>query len=168
MNIEIRPAAPSDAAQIHAFITELAVYERAAHEVIASADDVKRTLFAEGGPAKALMCLLDGKAIGYAVYFYSYSTWLGKSGIYLEDLYVTPEHRGIGAGRDLLRRLAQEAVENGCGRLEWSVLDWNQPAIDFYESIGALPQDEWVRYRMAGDALRNFAQGRLQQPGLPA
>lgn len=160
MTIEIRPAVASDAAQIHAFITELAVYERAAHEVIASAEDVARTLFAEGAPAKALMCLLDGKPIGYAVYFYSYSTWLGKNGIYLEDLYITPEQRGIGAGRDLLRHLAQEAVANGCGRLEWSVLDWNTPAIDFYKSIGALPQDEWVRYRMAGDALLNFAQGR--------
>ncbi|MGB3435714.1 N-acetyltransferase family protein [Achromobacter sp.] len=160
MTIEIRPAVASDAAQIHAFITELAVYERAAHEVIASAEDVARTLFAEGAPSKALMCLLDGKPIGYAVYFYSYSTWLGKNGIYLEDLYITPEQRGIGAGRDLLRHLAQEAVANGCGRLEWSVLDWNTPAIDFYKSIGALPQDEWVRYRMAGDALLNFAQGR--------
>ncbi|CAB3852692.1 MAG: GNAT family N-acetyltransferase [Achromobacter mucicolens] len=160
MNIEIRPAVPSDAAQIHAFITELAIYERAAHEVIASAEDVERTLFAQGAPARALMCLVEGKAIGYAVYFYSYSTWLGKNGIYLEDLYVTPEHRGIGAGRDLLRHLAREAVANDCGRLEWSVLDWNQPAIDFYQSIGALPQDEWVRYRMAGDALRNFAEGR--------
>ncbi|ADP17312.1 GNAT family N-acetyltransferase [Achromobacter sp. SD115] len=160
MTIEIRPAVASDAAQIHAFITELAVYERAAHEVIANADDVERTLFAADAPAKALMCLLDGKPIGYAVYFYSYSTWLGKNGIYLEDLYITPEQRGIGAGRDLLRHLAQEAVANGCGRLEWSVLDWNTPAIDFYKSIGALPQDEWVRYRMAGDALLNFAQGR--------
>ncbi|WP_454695229.1 N-acetyltransferase family protein [Achromobacter aegrifaciens] len=160
MTIEIRPAVASDAAQIHAFITELAVYERAAHEVIASAEDVARTLFAEQAPAKALMCLLDGKPIGYAVYFYSYSTWLGKNGIYLEDLYITPEQRGIGAGRDLLRHLAQEAVANGCGRLEWSVLDWNTPAIDFYKSIGALPQDEWVRYRMAGDSLLNFAQGR--------
>ncbi|WP_313693057.1 GNAT family N-acetyltransferase [Achromobacter mucicolens] len=160
MNIEIRPAVPSDAAQIHAFITELAIYERAAHEVIASAEDVERTLFAQGAPARALMCLVEGKAIGYAVYFYSYSTWLGKNGIYLEDLYVTPEHRGIGAGRDLLRHLAREAVANDCGRLEWSVLDWNQPAIDFYQSIGALPQDDWVRYWMAGDALRNFAEGR--------
>ncbi|UDG73710.1 GNAT family N-acetyltransferase [Achromobacter sp. 77] len=160
MNIEIRPAVPSDAAQIHAFITELAIYERAAHEVIASAEDVERTLFAQGAPARALMCLVEGKAIGYAVYFYSYSTWLGKNGIYLEDLYVTPEHRGIGAGRDLLRHLAREAVANDCGRLEWSVLDWNQPAIDFYQSIGALPQDDWVRYRMAGDALRNFTEGR--------
>ncbi|WAI80830.1 MULTISPECIES: GNAT family N-acetyltransferase [Achromobacter] len=162
MNIAIRPAAPSDAAQIYAFITELAVYERAAHEVIASADDVARTLFAPGAPAKALMCLADGKPIGYAVYFYSYSTWLGKNGIYLEDLYITPEHRGIGAGRDLLRHLAQEAVANDCGRLEWSVLDWNQPAIDFYVSIGARPLDEWVRYRLTDDALKQFAEGRRQ------
>ncbi|MGE8632886.1 MAG: N-acetyltransferase family protein [Achromobacter piechaudii] len=160
MNIAIRPATLSDAAQIYAFITELAVYERAAHEVIASADDVARTLFAPGAPAKALMCLVDGKPIGYAVYFYSYSTWLGKNGIYLEDLYITPEHRGIGAGRDLLRHLAQEAVANGCGRLEWSVLDWNKPAIDFYVSIGAVPLDEWVRYRLTGDALTGFAEGR--------
>ena len=145
MNIAIRPATVSDAAQIYAFITELAVYERAAHEVIASADDVARTLFAPEAPAKALMCEVDGKAIGYAVYFYSYSTWLGKNGIYLEDLYITPEQRGIGAGRDLLRHLAREAVANDCGRLEWSVLDWNQPAIDFYQSIGARPLDEWVR-----------------------
>ena len=162
MNIAIRPATVSDAAQIYAFITELAVYERAAHEVIASADDVARTLFAPEAPAKALMCLVDGKPIGYAVYFYSYSTWLGKNGIYLEDLYITPEHRGIGAGRDLLRHLAQEAVANDCGRLEWSVLDWNQPAIDFYVSIGARPLDEWVRYRLTDDALKQFAEGRRQ------
>lgn len=159
MTLEIRPAAPTDAAQIHAFITELAIYERAAHEVIASVEDVRRTLFAEGAPAKALMCLLDGRVIGYAVYFYSYSTWLGRNGIYLEDLYVTPEHRGIGAGRDLLRHLAQEAVANGCGRLEWSVLDWNEPAIGFYESLGAEPQNEWIRYRLDGERLTRFAQG---------
>ncbi|WP_162956873.1 GNAT family N-acetyltransferase, partial [Pseudomonas aeruginosa] len=95
---------------------------------------------------------------GYAVYFYSYSTWLGRNGIYLEDLYVTPEYRGVGAGRRLLRELAREAVANDCGRLEWSVLDWNQPAIDFYRSIGALPQDEWVRYRLDGEALRKMAE----------
>jgi GNAT superfamily N-acetyltransferase len=160
VNIAIRPATVSDAAQIYAFITELAVYERAAHEVIASADDVARTLFAPEAPAKALMCEVDGKTIGYAVYFYSYSTWLGKNGIYLEDLYITPEQRGIGAGRDLLRHLAREAVANDCGRLEWSVLDWNQPAIDFYQSIGARPLDEWVRYRLTDGALRDFAEGR--------
>jgi len=162
VNIAIRPATASEAAQIYAFITELAVYERAAHEVIASADDVARTLFAPEAPAKALMCEVDGKAIGYAVYFYSYSTWLGKNGIYLEDLYITPEQRGIGAGRDLLRHLAREAVANDCGRLEWSVLDWNQPAIDFYQSIGARPLDEWVRYRLTDDALKQFAEGRRQ------
>ncbi|MCB2591301.1 GNAT family N-acetyltransferase, partial [Listeria monocytogenes] len=89
---------------------------------------------------------------GYAVYFYSYSTWLGRNGIYLEDLYVTPEYRGVGAGRRLLRALAREAGANDGGRLEWSGLDWNQPAIDFYRSIGALPQDEWVRYRLDGEA----------------
>ncbi|MCF3994288.1 GNAT family N-acetyltransferase, partial [Pseudomonas aeruginosa] len=99
-----------------------------------------------------------GRPIGYAVYFYSYSTWLGRNGIYLEDLYVTPEYRGVGAGRRLLRELAREAVANDCGRLEWSVLDWNQPAIDFYRSIGALPQDEWVRYRLDGEALRKMAE----------
>ena len=93
------------------------------------------------------------------MYFFSYSTWLGANGIYLEDLYVTPEARGTGAGKALLRHLARLACEKNCGRLEWSVLDWNQPAIDFYLSIGAQPQDEWVRYRMEGETLRSFAQG---------
>lgn len=159
MNIEIRPAQPGDAQQILDFIIELADYERARHEVIASVEDIQRTLFSEGAPAKALMCLCDGQPIGYAVYFYSYSTWLGRNGIYLEDLYITPAKRGVGAGRDLLRALAHEAVANGCGRLEWSVLDWNQPAIDFYQAIGAKPQDEWVRYRLDGEALSGFAAG---------
>ncbi|KOF54162.1 MULTISPECIES: GNAT family N-acetyltransferase [unclassified Achromobacter] len=160
MNVEIRPARPGDAELIHAFITELAIYERAADQVVAGVEDIRRSLFADGAPSRALICERDGKPIGYAVYFYSYSTWLGRNGIYLEDLYVTPEHRGIGAGRDLLRHIAREAVAQGCGRLEWSVLDWNAPAIDFYESIGARPQKEWVRYRMAGDALAAFAEGR--------
>ncbi|MFZ6050053.1 GNAT family N-acetyltransferase [Pseudomonas sp. CR3202] len=158
MSLEIRPAQPNDAQQILDFITELAVYERAGHEVKASVEDILRSLFADNAPARALMCLLDGRPIGYAVYFYSYSTWLGRNGIYLEDLYITPEQRGIGAGRRLLREIAREARANDCGRLEWSVLDWNQPAIDFYRSIGALPQDEWVRYRLDGDALREFAE----------
>ncbi len=158
MSIEIRPARPDDAQQILDFITELAIYERAGHEVKASVEDIHRSLFADNAPARALMCLFHGKPIGYAVYFYSYSTWLGRNGIYLEDLYITPEQRGIGAGRRLLREIAREARANDCGRLEWSVLDWNQPAIDFYRSIGALPQDEWVRYRLDGDALREFAE----------
>ncbi|WP_312361104.1 GNAT family N-acetyltransferase, partial [Stutzerimonas balearica] len=96
---------------------------------------------------------------GYAVYFFNYSTWLGKHGLYLEDLYVTPQQRGVGAGKALLRYLAKLAVARGCGRFEWSVLDWNQPAIDFYESIGARPQNEWIGYRLAGDALSEFATG---------
>ncbi len=158
MTIEIRPAQPDDAQQILDFIVELAVYERAGHEVIASVEDIRRTLFVDNAPSRALMCLKDGQPVGYAVYFYSYSTWLGRNGIYLEDLYITPDQRGIGAGRRLLREIAREARANDCGRLEWSVLDWNEPAIDFYRSIGALPQDEWVRYRLDGDALREFAE----------
>ncbi|MCU1733049.1 MULTISPECIES: GNAT family N-acetyltransferase [unclassified Pseudomonas] len=159
MSLHIRPARPEDAAQILTFITELAEYERARHEVIASVEDIQRSLFSPDSSAKALICERDGQAIGFAVYFFSYSTWLGRNGIYLEDLYVTPHSRGTGAGKLLLRHLAQVACANDCGRLEWSVLDWNQPAIDFYLSIGAQPQDEWVRYRMEGDTLRNFAQG---------
>lgn len=159
MSLQIRPARLDDAVQILAFITELADYERARHEVIASVADIERTLFTEGSAASALICERDGQAIGFAVYFFSYSTWLGSNGLYLEDLYVTPEARGTGAGKQLLRHLARIAVEQNCGRFEWSVLDWNQPAIDFYKSIGAEAQDEWVRYRMDGETLRAFAQG---------
>ncbi|MBU3059833.1 GNAT family N-acetyltransferase [Pseudomonas indica] len=159
MSLSIRPAVPSDAAQILAFITELATYEKAAHEVVASVADIERTLFAERATSRALICEQDGKPIGFAVYFYSYSTWLGRNGIYLEDLYVTPDSRGSGAGKALLRQLAREACDNDCGRLEWSVLDWNEPAIGFYDSIGAQPQKEWIRYRLDGEALRSFAEG---------
>ncbi|MDD0977294.1 GNAT family N-acetyltransferase [Pseudomonas fontis] len=159
MTLHIRPARVEDAELILAFITELAEYERARHAVIASVEDIRLSLFADGAPAKGLICELDGKAIGYAVYFYSYSTWLGRNGIYLEDLYITPGQRGSGSGKQLLRHIALEALEQGCGRLEWSVLDWNEPAIQFYQSLGAEPQDEWVRYRLEGDTLRNFARG---------
>ena len=159
MSLTIRPAVPTDAAQILAFITELADYERARHEVIASVADIERSLFDEGSTVHSLICERDGQAIGFAVYFYSYSTWLGRNGIYLEDLYVTPEQRGDGAGRTLLRHIAREAVANGCGRLEWSVLDWNEPAIGFYQSLGAEAQAEWVKYRLDGEKLLAFAQG---------
>jgi GNAT superfamily N-acetyltransferase len=159
MSLNIRPAVRTDAAQILAFITELADYERARHEVIASVADIERSLFDEGSTVQSLICEREGQAIGFAVYFYSYSTWLGRNGIYLEDLYITPEQRGGGAGRELLRHIAREAVENSCGRLEWSVLDWNAPAIGFYESLGAEAQDEWIRYRLDGEKLRQFAQG---------
>ena len=159
MNIEIREATPSDAALIHHYITELAIYEKAEHEVIASVTDIERSLFAADSPAHGLICLIDGQAIGFAIYFYSYSTWLGRKGMYLEDLYISPEHRGSGAGKKMLRHLARIACETGCGRLEWSVLDWNEPAIQFYLSLGASAQDEWVRYRLAGDTLTAFAHG---------
>ncbi|GHS81519.1 N-acetyltransferase [Pseudomonas sp. PAGU 2196] len=159
MSLTIRPAVRTDATQILAFITELADYERARHEVIASVADIERSLFDEGSTVHSLICERDGQAIGFAVYFYSYSTWLGRNGIYLEDLYVTPEQRGDGAGRTLLRHIAREAVENGCGRLEWSVLDWNEPAIGFYQSLGAEAQAEWVKYRLDGEKLLAFAQG---------
>jgi len=159
MSLTIRPAVRTDATQILAFITELAEYERARHEVIASVADIEHSLFDEGSKVHSLICERDGRAIGFAVYFYSYSTWLGRNGIYLEDLYITPEQRGGGAGRDLLRYIAREAVEHRCGRLEWSVLDWNAPAIGFYESLGAQAQDEWVRYRLDGEKLLRFARG---------
>lgn len=142
-------------------IIELAVYEKAAHEVVASVVDIQRSLFAPDSPARALMCMVDGQSAGYAVYFLSYSTWLGRKGMYLEDLYISPKYRGGGAGKHLLRHLAGIAVDNGCGRLEWSVLDWNAPAIAFYQSLGAHPQGEWVRYRMTGETLDNFARQKL-------
>jgi GNAT superfamily N-acetyltransferase len=159
MSLTIRPAVRSDAAQILAYITELAEYERARHEVVATVADIEHSLFDEGSTVHSLICERDGKAIGFAVYFYSYSTWQGRNGIYLEDLYITPEQRGGGAGRDVLRLIAREVVAKGCGRFEWSVLDWNEPAIGFYKSLGAEPQDEWVRYRLDGDKLLQFAQG---------
>lgn len=160
MTLHIRDATGADAAVILGFITELAIYEKAEHEVKASVADIERSLFDEPSPAKALICLQDGQPIGFAVYFLSYSTWQGRKGLYLEDLFVSAAHRGVGAGKRLLRHLAKIAHDSGCGRFEWSVLDWNQPAIDFYQSIGAAPQDEWVRYRMEGEGLKRFALGQ--------
>jgi GNAT superfamily N-acetyltransferase len=159
VNISIREAVLTDAAQILAFITELAIYEQAEHEVVATRADIEQSLFAADSPARGLICSRDGQPIGYAVYFLSYSTWLGRKGLYLEDLYISPEQRGSGAGKQLLRHLARIACASGCGRLEWSVLDWNEPAIKFYQSLGAAPQDEWVRYRMEGSILQAFAAG---------
>lgn len=165
MTIDIRPATPSDAPQILGFITELADYERARHEVIASVADIERSLFSEGATAHGLICLRDGLPIGFAVFFFSYSTWLGSNCLYLEDLYITPEQRGGGAGKTLLRHLAKIACANDCGRFEWSVLDWNKPAIEFYKSLGAQPQEEWVRYRTEYTLIRG--DGR-REPGISA
>ena len=161
MSVVIRPAVRTDAQQILTFITELAEYERARHEVLATLQDIERSLFDEHSTVQCLIGERDGQAIGFAVYFQSYSTWLGRSGIYLEDLYITPDQRGDGAGKQMLRYIAREAVAHGWGRLEWSVLDWNEPAIKFYESLGAQPQDEWVRYRLVGEQLQAFARDGL-------
>lgn len=157
MKVEIKPATIKDAELILQMIIELADYEKARHEVKASVIDIETSLFDENSNTEALICYVDDKLAGYAVFFTSYSTWLGNNGIYLEDLYVSPDYRGIGAGKKLLKHIAMIASERKCQRLEWSVLDWNQPAIDFYKSIGAQPQAEWVRYRMDEQTIAKFA-----------
>ncbi len=157
-NLTVRNAGPEDAELILSFITELARYEKAEHHVVATHQSILESLFSKDASAKALICSLDDKPIGYAVYFYNYSTWLGKNGLYLEDLYISQDQRNRGAGKFLLKYLAKLAVKSGCGRFEWSVLDWNKPAIHFYENIGAKAQKEWVIYRLAGDDLSSFAK----------
>ena len=156
-SINIRPATAEDSALILRFITDLAIYEEAEHEVIATESDIRGSLFASDSTTKAVICHIKDEPVGFAVYFFNYSTWLGKHGLYLEDLYVSPEHRGVGAGKALLRHLAKIAVSRNCGRFEWNVLDWNEPAIQFYNSLGAEPQDEWVGYRLTGKALEELA-----------
>lgn len=155
----LRPATAADAGLILRFIVELAVYEKEPDAVVTDEAGIAASLFGEGATAKALVAELDGEAVGYAVWFASYSTWLGRNGLYLEDLYVTPAMRGRGVGKAILRHLAALAVASGCGRMEWSVLDWNAPAIAFYESVGARPQSGWTVYRLAGPALAGFASG---------
>ena len=155
--IEIRNATAADSDLILSFITELAIYEEAENEVIAKESDIRHSLFAGDSTTKAVICNIDNKPVGFAVYFFNYSTWLGKHGLYLEDLYVSPDHRGTGAGKALLKHLAKIALSKNCGRFEWSVLDWNEPAIGFYHSIGAKPQAEWVGYRLTGKALEDLA-----------
>lgn len=155
---KIRKATVEDSALILRFVRELASYEKAENEVTAEVVDIENSLFGPGSTTKAIICEIDNIPVGVAVYFFNYSTWLGKHGLYLEDLYVSPEYRGAGAGRALLKHLAQIAVAKNCGRFEWSVLDWNEPAIQFYKSIGAQPQDEWVIYRLSGQSLEMFAK----------
>ncbi len=157
MMIKVRKATQEDASIILRFITELAIYEKAEHEVKTNEEMILKTIFSKGAVAKALICEEGDIAIGFAVYFYSYSTWLGKKGLYLEDLYVSPEYRGHGAGRVLFKHLAQLAIENDCPRFEWRVLDWNEPAIQFYEKMGAEAQKEWIGYRLSGEGLTQLA-----------
>jgi len=153
----IRKATPDDTGLILHFINELAVYEKLAHEVETDEAMILDTLFGENPRSFCLISEIDGEAVGFALYFYNYSTWLGKYGIYLEDLYVSPEHRGRGAGKALLVHIAGIAVAENCGRFEWSVLDWNTPSIDFYKSLGAREMTDWRTYRVSGEALQKLA-----------
>lgn len=156
-NVVVRVATPADVGILFKFIKDLATYEQAEHEVLATQETLGKTMFADNSHVFALICELDGVAIGSAIYFFNYSTWLAKSGLYLEDLYVMPEYRGQGAGVKLLKALAVIAQEKDCARFEWSCLDWNTPSREFYHSLGAVSQDEWVGYRMAGKTLNDFA-----------
>lgn len=157
--VNIRPATPEDIGLIFDFVCELAVYEKARQQVTTNEKHLHEALFGDRPRAYSLICEVDDEPAGFAVYFYNFSTWLGKYGLFLEDLYISPQFRGLGAGKGLLQHLARQAVAEGCGRLEWNVLDWNQPAIDFYESCGALAMREWLGYRLQGDALSTFAAG---------
>ncbi len=156
-SLNIRQARPDDVDQIMQFVIDLAIYEKEEDAVIATPEHFKKALFCDNPQAHCLIAEADGKAVGFAVYFFSFSTWLGQHGIYLEDLYVSPESRGLGAGKALLKKLAMIAIEKNLGRVEWSVLDWNEPSIKFYEAMGAEPKDGWTVYRLSDQALTDFA-----------
>jgi GNAT superfamily N-acetyltransferase len=158
-DIRIDAATEADVPVILDLIKGLAEYERLSHDVVATEDGLRRALFGPSSHVRVLLARANDGAVGFAVYFYNFSTFLGRPGVYLEDLFVLPAWRRQGVGRRLLLELARMAVAEGCGRLEWSVLDWNTPAIEFYRSIGARPMDEWTVYRLTGDALIRFAAG---------
>ena len=155
-NFRIEPATERDVPTILRLIEGLADYENLSGDVIVTPEKLRATLFGSGRAAEVLLARAGSEAIGFAVFFRSYSTFLGQPGIYLEDLFVLPEWRKRGCGRQLLARVARTAVERGCGRLEWSVLDWNEPAIRFYKSLGALEMDEWTVYRVTGESLQRL------------
>lgn len=155
--ISLRPATREDVSVVARLIRALAEYERLSHECLADEAALEAHLFGPRPYAEVLVAEVDGAPAGFALFFHSYSTFLTKPGIYLEDLFVVPEHRGLGLGRRLLAALASLAVERGCGRLEWSVLKWNSPAIGFYERLGAVPMEEWQVYRLAGEPLAAIA-----------
>lgn len=155
--IQFRQAGPEDAGLILRFIRALAEYEKMADQVVATEELLRDWLF-EKQAAKVIFAMEGETEVGFALYFHNFSTFLGRAGLYLEDLFVLPEYRGRGYGKALLARLAAIAVEEGCGRMEWVCLDWNRPSIDFYKSKGAVPVDGWTIYRLTGDALAEFAK----------
>src|SRR5215212_3504762 len=155
--VRIRAAIPSDVALIFSFIRELAEYEKLSHEVVATEDEIRATLFSDRRFAEVVIAEFEDTPVGFALFFPSYSTFLGRPGLYLEDLFVRPAARGAGVGRALLEHLARVTVERGWGRLEWRVLDWNEPSIAFYRKLGAEPLDDWTVFRVTGSALDTLA-----------
>jgi GNAT superfamily N-acetyltransferase len=164
--LNIRKAVPGDAELIHLFVCALADYEKLRHEMVATEADIDRALFGPRPYAEAVIADWGGIPVGFALYFYNFSTFAGRPSLYLEDLFVLPEYRGKGIGRALLAHLACIATENGCARFEWTVLDWNEPSIRFYESLGAKRQGEWLIYRLTGDGLARLAgESRWKETG---
>ena len=157
-HLRILPAREEDVPLILSFVVELAEYERSAHRVVATVENLREALFGERKVAEAVIALLGDEPVGMALFFHNFSTWTGVYGLYLEDLYVRPHARGRGVGRALLAHLARTARERGCARFEWAVLDWNEPAIRFYKNLGAVPAEGWRIFRMTGDALERLAE----------
>lgn len=157
-DFKIRPAREEDIPALLGFIREMAEYEKMSDQVVAT-EELLHKWIVEKEKAEVLIPTVDGKSVGYALYFHNFSTFLGRAGIYLEDVYIQPEHRGKGYGKAIFQKLAQIALERGCGRLEWVCLDWNQPSIDFYLSMEAEPQPEWTIYRLTGETLEKAAKG---------
>ena len=159
-SFEIQPATAADVPLILQLIRELAEYERAPNDVLATEEGLRDVLFGGKPAAHVLIGREEGEPVAFAVYFFNFSTWLGRAGLYLEDLFVRPELRGKGYGKALLVRLAEIAHERGCGRMEWAVLDWNDPAIQFYRKLGAKPMEEWTVYRLTRDGIANLASAK--------
>jgi GNAT superfamily N-acetyltransferase len=157
--ITIRAAGAGDVTVILQFIRDLAKYEHLEHQVVATEEMLREALFGSRPYAEVVLACLNGEPVGFALFFHNFSTFLGRAGVYLEDLYVRPEARGHGVGRRLLTWLAATAVSRGCGRLEWAVLDWNEPSIGLYRNLGAVALDDWTTYRVTGPALTQLAGG---------
>ena len=156
--LHLRKAGPEDVGLVLFFIRQLAEYERMLDEVVADEETLRQSMFAEHA-ASALIAEEDGEPIGFALYFYNFSTFIGRPGLYVEDVFILPQYRGKGYGRAIFCHLAKIAVERRCARMEWTCLDWNEPSLRFYRSMGAVPMDQWTVQRLSGDALRRVAQG---------
>jgi len=162
--LKIVPATERDLSLVLSFIRKLAEYEKLSHQVVATEDLLREGLFGQRRVAEVVLAYLDDEPVGFALYFHNFSTFVGRAGIYLEDLFVEPHHRGKGVGKALLAYVANLAVERKCGRFEWAVLDWNTPSIEFYKSLGAVPLDDWTLFRLTGDALHRVASLSVTEP----